>query len=62
MATYEYKCTNKKCKEFNSIKVTQMSIKDYSEDKLPKCENCDEKTSRHYSTFAHQTFGDGYKG
>lgn len=62
MATYEYKCLNPKCEDFNKIKECSIPMSDYSEDKLPKCEKCSISTDRHYSGFSHGTFGDGYKG
>lgn len=58
MATYTYKCTNKNCKENEKEKEVNIPIKEYSEDKLPLCECCDEKTTRHYTPNGHQTFGD----
>jgi predicted nucleic acid-binding Zn ribbon protein len=58
--TYEYQCKNEKCKN-KEIKTVSMSIKDYSEDKLPLCETCQEKTKRIYSSVGISTFGDGYK-
>lgn len=59
--TYEYKCMNNSCEEFNKVRSFDMSIKEYSSDKLPICENCKQQTNRHYTSFGHQTFGDGYK-
>ena len=47
---------------FNKIKECSISMIDYSEDKLPKCEKCLKSTYWHYSGFSHGTFGDGYKG
>jgi hypothetical protein len=61
MATYEYKCTNKKCIEKEVLKEVNIPISEYSEDKLPLCEKCKEKTSRNYTPNGHQTFGDFYK-
>ena len=58
VATYEYKCTNNECEEKNILKEVSISISDYSEDKLPLCEKCREKTSRNYTPNGHQTFGD----
>ncbi len=62
MAFYEYKCTNEKCIEKDNIKVISIPMSEYSEDKLPICENCKQKTVRNYTANAHQTFSDGYKG
>lgn len=62
MAIYEYKCNNEKCEDFGKVKQISMSINDYSEDKLPNCNKCNEKTFRNYNAIGHQTFGDGYKG
>ena len=62
MAIYEYKCTNEKCSEKEVLKDVNISISEYSEDKLPLCEACKEKTSRNYTPNGHQSFGDGYKG
>lgn len=61
MAIYEYKCVNKDCEEYSIPKEANIPIKEYSEDKLPICENCKEKTSRSYTPNGHQTFGDSYK-
>lgn len=61
MATYEYKCTNEKCTQKDLIKTVSIPMSEYNEEKLPKCEKCDKPTSRNYTTFGHQTFGDGYK-
>lgn len=61
MAYYEYKCVNEKCELKELIKTVSIPMSEYSEDKLPKCESCGEKTTRNYTTFGHQTFGDGYK-
>ncbi len=62
MATYQYKCTNKNCTQNEVLKDVNIPIKEYSEDKLPLCEECAEKTSRNYTANGHQSFGDGYKG
>ncbi len=61
MAIYEYRCTNKECEGFFTPKEVNIPIKEYSEDKLPRCEFCNEKTSRNYTPNGHQTFGDNYK-
>ena len=61
MAIYEYKCINKGCEEFNIPKEINIPIKEYSEEKLPVCKICGEKTSRSYTPNGHQTFGDSYK-
>lgn len=61
MALYEYRCINKNCEEFEIVKDFNISMKEYSEDKLPVCEKCSEKTVRHYSSVGIQTFSDGYK-
>ena len=61
MATYEYKCTNTECSEKDALKEVNIPISEYSEDKLPLCEKCGEKTSRNYTPNGHQTFGDYYK-
>ncbi len=58
MAMYEYKCTNENCAEKDVLKDTSIPISEYSEDKLPVCEKCGEKTSRNYTPNGHQTFGD----
>jgi predicted nucleic acid-binding Zn ribbon protein len=58
MATYEYKCTNIECSEKEVLKEVNIPIKEYSDDKLPLCEKCKEKTSRNYTPNGHQTFGD----
>jgi hypothetical protein len=52
---------NNSCEEFDKVRSFDMSIKEYSSDKLPICENCKQQTNRHYTSFGHQTFGDGYK-
>lgn len=62
MAIYEYKCTNSECSEKDILKEVKIPIAEYSEDKLPLCEKCKEKTSRNYTPNGHQSFGDGYKG
>ena len=62
MATYEYKCINQNCTEKEILNEVNIPISEYSEDKLPLCENCKEKTSRNYTPNGHQSFGDGYKG
>lgn len=62
MATYEYKCSNSECSEYEVLKDVSIPMSEYSEDKLPKCEACGESTQRTYSAIGHQTFGDGYKG
>lgn len=62
LATYEYKCTNSECEDFNVLKEVKIPISEYSEDKLPLCEKCNSKTSREYTAVGHQTFGDGYRG
>lgn len=62
MATYEYKCTNIECIEKEVLKEVNIPISEYSEDKLPLCEKCKEKTSRNYTPNGHQSFSDGYKG
>lgn len=58
MATYEYKCTNEKCEDYNIEKDVNIPITEYSEDKLPPCEKCKRKTHRNYTPNGHQTFGD----
>lgn len=58
---YEYRCNNQACKNYGVIKNINMSISEYSEDKLPICEECTEKTIRHYSSFGLKTAGDNYK-
>ena len=62
LATYEYKCTNEECEDFNVLKDVKIPMSEYSEDKLPLCEKCNLKTSREYSAVGCQTFGDGYRG
>lgn len=62
MATYQYKCVNEECKEYQKAKSVNMPMAEYSEDKLPKCEKCGNATGRIFSLAGHQTFGDGYKG
>lgn len=61
MATYEYKCTNINCEEYEVPKDVNIPIKEYAEDKLPLCDKCNDKTSRNYTPNGHQTFGDFYK-
>ena len=61
MATYQYICTNDKCKEKDVEKDCQMSMAEYSEDKLPKCEACGEKTSRVFKATSVRSF-EGYRG
>lgn len=61
MAKYEFKCINENCTEKEKIIEVSIPMSEYSEEKFPICEKCNEKTVRIYSTFAHQTFGDGYK-
>lgn len=58
MATYEYKCVNETCTEKEVLKEVNIPISDYSEDKLPLCTSCGEKTVRNYTPNGHQTFGD----
>ena len=58
MAMYEYKCTKENCIEKDVLKDTSIPISEYSEDKLPVCEKCGEKTSRNYTPNGRQTFGD----
>lgn len=58
MATYEYKCINENCEEKEVLKDVNIPIKEYTEDKLPLCEKCGEKTYRNYTANGHQTFGD----
>lgn len=62
MAFYEYKCTNEKCKNYGELKTVSIPMSEYSEEKLPICEECKQKTARNYTANAHGTFGDGYKG
>jgi hypothetical protein len=59
--TYEYRCKNNKCTEFGKIYEIDMSINEYTEEKLPLCTKCKEKTVRNYNSFGLKTFGDGYK-
>ena len=59
--TYEYQCKNEKCSDFKKTKTCAMSISEYSEDKLPVCEVCKEKTKRVYTSVGIKTYGDGYK-
>lgn len=61
MAIYEYKCVNDKCEEYDKVKESSIPIKEYSEDKLPICSSCENKTARNYTPNGHQTFGDSYK-
>lgn len=61
LATYEYKCTNEECEDFNVLKDVKIPMSEYSEDKLPICEKCNSKTSREYTAVGCQTFGDGYR-
>ena len=61
MAGYIYECRTEECSEFKKEKEVWMSISEYSEEKLPKCEVCGNKTFRVYTPLGHQTFGDGYK-
>ena len=62
MAFYEYKCINKDCKDFDAIKIASIPMSEYSEDKLPECDECHSKTVRNYTANAHQLFGDnGYR-
>jgi predicted nucleic acid-binding Zn ribbon protein len=46
MATYAYECRNENCKEQRKEKTTEMSMNDYSEDKLPMCSECGILTNR----------------
>ena len=62
MAFYEYKCINENCNKRDIIETISIPMNEYSEEKLPVCEECKQKTVRNYTAFAHQTFGDGYKG
>jgi len=62
MATYQYKCVNEECEECEKEKTFQIPMIEYSEDKLPVCEKCKNKTKRIFSIAGHQTFSDGYKG
>lgn len=62
MAIYEYKCKNKKCKEFNKEKTIDIPMKEYSQDKIPVCDECKEKCFRVFSLAGHQTFFQGYNG
>lgn len=57
---YPYKCTNEKCKEFENVKTVSMSMMEYSEDKLPECDCCNEKTSRVYEATPVRSF-EGYR-
>ena len=58
MAQYEYKCKNKECSENNVKKIIDISINEYSEDKLPLCEKCSSRTVRIFS-FGHAKNFDG---
>ena len=62
MAFYEYKCVNEECESFDAIKIASIPMSEYSEEKLPGCDECGSKTVRNYTANAHQTFSDGYKG
>lgn len=63
MAYYEYQCVNENCKEKEVVKEVIMSISEYSEEKLPKCECCGEPTNRVYSAnFGAQNFDGKYRG
>lgn len=63
MAVYEYACDNEKCKEFDKIKECSIGIKEYSEEKLPKCEECGKPTKRKYNAnFGAQNFDGTYRG
>lgn len=61
MAAYDCACKNEKCAMYDKPIVVYMNMKDYSEDKLPECTHCGEKTKRVYSAPGLKTFGDGYK-
>lgn len=61
MAYYEYKCVNKECEDFEISKSVQIAMSEYSEDKLPVCEKCNEKTQRVFGIAGCKTFGDGYR-
>lgn len=60
MATYQYKCTNEVCKEYEKVKDVQMPMSEYSEDKLPKCPECGEPTNRVFTTTPVRSF-EGYR-
>lgn len=60
MATYLYKCTNESCPDKDVIKECQMSMAEYSEDKLPKCEKCGNPTARNFTATAVKSF-EGYR-
>ena len=62
MATYEYKCRNENCKEYDIAKTIDIPIKEYNEDKLPICERCGEKTKRVFSFGGAQNFDGKYRG
>ena len=61
MATYEYKCVNENCPEYNKPKTVNIPMAEYSEDKLPVCEKCSDRTARSYTSGMIRTFGDGVK-
>jgi len=61
MATYVYKCKNKNCRNFLVEKTVNMPMNEYSEDKLPKCDVCNQATARIFKPCGIKTFGDGYK-
>ena len=60
MAFYAYKCKNEKCKEYNVEKSVSMQMSEYSEEKLPKCSDCEESTIRVFSPSGIKT-NDGFK-
>jgi predicted nucleic acid-binding Zn ribbon protein len=57
---YPYKCTNENCKEKDIVKTVSMSMNEYSEDKLPKCESCGNKTNRVFEPTPLKSF-EGYR-
>lgn len=59
--TYEYTCKNQSCSNKEKVLQVEIKISEYSEEKLPICEVCKEKTKRVYTSVGIGTFGDGYK-